>query len=237
MTQGSDSSPGPSGPSDDPSAASSDPYQRLGVTADASFEEVQQARQARLEEVGEDAMARSRVEAAYDSVLMDRLKERQQGRVSSAARNASQREQVTPPPSRPVLPALPNLPQLPAARIGPPSVASLPTLSLATDRERWFPLVAGGGLLLLLLFVPTASPELLLALATGVAVLNLQRRHGRFLQAVGVSFALLAVGLLLGSLLLGLVNPELPLGLPIGPLQLQSLPALLLLILGALLIA
>ena len=71
-----------------------DPYERLAIPADAPFDAVQAARDARLEEVGEDPMARSRVEAAYDAVLMDRLKERQQGRVSSAARSASQREQA-----------------------------------------------------------------------------------------------------------------------------------------------
>ena len=52
-----------------------DPYSRLGIAPDASFDAVQAAKQARLEEVGEDPLARSRIEAAYDAVLMDRLKE------------------------------------------------------------------------------------------------------------------------------------------------------------------
>jgi hypothetical protein len=43
--------------------------------------------------------------------------------------------------------------------------------------------------------------------------------------------------LLLGGLLAGALSPVLPLGLPLNPLQVQSLPALLLLIIGALLIA
>jgi len=86
--------------SDQPSPAAdpSGPYERLGVPADASFDAVQAAKLARLEEVGDDTMARSRIEAAYDAVLMERLKERQQGRVSSAAKSASQREQLAPPP-------------------------------------------------------------------------------------------------------------------------------------------
>jgi hypothetical protein len=233
MNKGSDQPPDPARRAAD----ASDPYERLGVPADASFDVVQAARKARLEEVGDDPMARSRIEAAYDSVLMDRLKERQQGKVSSAAHTASQREQATPPPSRPSLPALPPLPQLPGGhRLGAPRGAALPQFSLASGRERWLPLVGHGLLLVMLLALPTAAPELLLALAVGVTVLNLQRRNGRFLAAVGWSFALLVVGLLLGSLLLGAVNASLPLGLPIGPLQLQSLPALLLLLLGALFI-
>ena len=219
-------------------ADASDPYQRLGVAPDASFDTVQEAKLARLEEVGDDPMARSRIEAAYDAVLMDRLKERQQGRVSSAARTASQREQASPPPSRPALSALPSLPQLPPSRIPRPSLPSfsLPRLQLASGRELWFPLAADGALLLLLFVVPGAAPELLAALATGVTLLNLQRRTGRFLASVGWCFALLCVGLVFGGLLVSGLGASFAAGLPMSPLQIQSLPAILLLLLGALLI-
>jgi hypothetical protein len=47
---------------------------------------------------------------------------------------------------------------------------------------------------------------------------------------------LLSVGLVIGGLLLRLLDPSLPLGLPLDPQQVQSLPALVLLVLGALLI-
>jgi hypothetical protein len=231
MNHGSD----PPADSSRPAPDSSDPYQRLGIEHDAGFEAVQVARQTRLEEVGDDPMARSRIEAAYDAVLMDRLKERQQGRVSSAARSASQREQASPPPNRPLYPALPSLPSLPVARLGA-SASRLPTLTLATGREFWLPLVSLG-LLTVLLLLPNAAAEVLLSLAAITTVLNLQRRNGRFLAAVGWTLALLVVGLLLGSLLVGALPSSLPLGLPIAPVQLQSLPAMLLLLLGALLIA
>ena len=176
-----------------------------------------------------------RSEAAYDAILMDRLKERQQGRVSSAARSASQREQATPPP-RPVLPALGGMPQLPVSRLTP-KTPRLPALAWAQGRELWLPLVADGVLFLLLLLVPSATPELLLALATGVTLLNLQRRNGRFLAALGWSFALLFTGLVLGGLLVSVLNASLPFGLPLAATQVQGLPALLLLLVGALLIA
>jgi hypothetical protein len=211
-----------------------DPYARLGIEQDAGFEAVQAARDARLKEAGDDPLARSRVEAAYDAVLMDRLKERQQGRVSSAARTASQREQATPPPNRPVLPALPNLPALPANRLPRPEVR-LGSFSLATGRELWFPLVVHGSLTALLL-VSTAPPELLLALGSLATLLNLQRRRSRFLAALGWTFGMLGVGLILGSLLVGAVVTQLPVAFPLTPLQLQSLPALLLLLLAALLV-
>ena len=224
MTQRSDQS--------SPAADPSGPYERLGVPADAGFDEVQAAKLALLDEIGDDTMARSRIEAAYDAVLMERLKERQQGRVSSAAKSASQREQLAPPPPKLVVPALPQL-QLP--RVSAPQLR-LPGLALATGRELWFPLATSGALLLLLLLAPAFPPDLVLAFATAMAVINLQWRNRRFLPAVGWGFALLCAGLLVGSILAGALSNTLPLGLPLSLTQVQSLPALLLLLLGALLI-
>lgn len=236
MTQGSD----PSGGADQPGAPSSapSPYERLGIAADAGFDAVQAARQQRLDEVGDDPQARARIEAAYDAVLMDRLKDRQQGKVSSAALTASQREAgrspAQPPPARPSLPALPSLTALPRPALQAPTL-TLPSLSLAEGRDRWTTL-AGAAVLLAALLLAPASGELVLAAATVLTVLTLQRRSGRFLKAVGLSLLLLSAGLLLGGVLLSLIDPSLPLGLPLSPQQVQGLPALLLLALGALLI-
>ena len=70
-----------------------DPYFQLGLEPGASFEEVQQARDQRLSEVGDDPLAKARIEASYDALLMVSLKERQLGKVSNAAVNASKREE------------------------------------------------------------------------------------------------------------------------------------------------
>ena len=230
MNQGN--APDPAEPSQ---GSAVDPFQLLGIAVDASFDEVQAARQARLQEVETDPMARSKVEAAYDAILMNRLRERQQGRVSTAARSASQREQTSAtPPSRPAALPLPRFPQLSNDGASPRF-----SLESATGRELWFPLISIGGLTGLLLLLPVPPAELLLALGTLAALLNLQRRNGRFLPALGWSFALLSLGLVLGSLLPALLPASLPADLPLGDLalKLQSLPALLLLLLGALLIA
>jgi hypothetical protein len=209
------------------------PYERLGITPDASFDAVQQARNARLLEAGEDPLARSRVEAAYDAVLMDRLKERQQGKVSTAARSASVKEQQATPPPRLPLPAVPkvSLPRVSAANF------SAPSFSLLEGQDRWIALAGSGLLLTLLLLLPTPPAELLLALATALCVVCLQRRRRRFLAAVGWGFGLLTLGLTLGGLLVAIAQVDLPLGLPLDRLQVQSIPALLLLLLGSLLVA
>lgn len=228
MNQGPDSSSTGSQPS---------PYERLGIETGAGFEAVQAAKQARLDEVGENPQARSQIEAAYDAVLMDRLKERQQGKVSTAALNASAREAKAPPsasPARPSLPSLPKLAALPKPSLPKPS---LPALELAEGQQRWLPVGGFALLTLLLLLAPASSAELVLALSTLFSVVLLQRRSRRLLQAVGFSILLLSLGLGIGALLLQLLDPSLPLGLPLDAHQVQSLPALLLLLLGALLIA
>ena len=234
MTQGTDPTGGPAQP------GSLNPYERLGISPDASFDDVQAGKQARLSEVGEDPMSRARIEAAYDAVLMERLKDRQQGKVSTAALNASQREAAKPAAkpaaAKPVLPSLPSLPALPRPALNL-SAPALPRLALAEGRERWFPVAGGAVLLGILLLSPAANAELVLAFATVLTVVNLQRRLGRLLPAVGWSVLLLSAGLLLGGLLVSAIDPSLPLGLPLAPPQVQSLPALVLLVLGALLIA
>lgn len=234
MTQGTDPTGGPAQP------GSLNPYERLGISPDASFDAVQAAKQARLAEVGDDPMSRARIEAAYDAVLMDRLKERQQGKVSTAALNASQREAAKPAvksaASKPALPAMPSLPALPRPALNL-SAPALPRFALAEGRERWVPVAGGAILLAILLLTPAANAELVLAFGTVLTVVNLQRRLGRLLPAVGWSVLLLSLGLLVGGLLVSAIDPSLPLGLPLAPPQVQSLPALLLLLLGALLIA
>lgn len=232
MNHGNDPSPDPAHP---PQSAAQDPYQLLGVAVDASFDEIKAARDARVQEQAEDPISRSRVEAAYDTILMNRLRERQQGKISTAARSASQREQsMSSPTARPRPASLPRLPQLPTAGLARPAFR-MPGVQLASGRELWFPLVVFAALLLLLFVLQGPPAELLLSLGTLATLLNLQRRTGRFLASLGWSFTLLCLGLGLGAWLVTGLLPSL--ALPIALVQLQSLPALLLLLLGALLIA
>ncbi len=58
------------------------PYERLGIDIDASFEEIQAAKQRLQEEHHNDPESIDGIEAAYDSILMDRLKLRQEGKIS-----------------------------------------------------------------------------------------------------------------------------------------------------------
>ena len=57
------------------------PYEKLGVAESASFEEIQSTRDRLLRQYAGDVNKCSEVEASYDSVLMRRLKLRQEGKI------------------------------------------------------------------------------------------------------------------------------------------------------------
>ncbi|WP_404786125.1 CPP1-like family protein [Altericista sp. CCNU0014] len=58
------------------------PYVKLEVPEDASFEEIQSARDRLVERHPNDERARQEIEAAYDAILMDRLRKRQEGKIT-----------------------------------------------------------------------------------------------------------------------------------------------------------
>ena len=57
------------------------PYEQLGVTENSSFEEIQAAKKKLLEQHGNDSTVLEEVEIAYDSIIMDRLRLRQEGKI------------------------------------------------------------------------------------------------------------------------------------------------------------
>ncbi|MEG3437539.1 CPP1-like family protein [Pannus brasiliensis CCIBt3594] len=57
------------------------PYEQLGVTEEASFEEIQEAKQRLIQQYSNDGKILESIEAAYDAVIMDRLRMRQEGKI------------------------------------------------------------------------------------------------------------------------------------------------------------
>ena len=56
-------------------------YQQLGITEDASFEEIQAAKERLKQKNSNDQKVIENIEAAYDAILMDRLLLRQEGKI------------------------------------------------------------------------------------------------------------------------------------------------------------
>lgn len=221
-------------------SGSDDPYIRLGLSQDATFEQVQAAKARCIADVDGDDQARARVEAAYDAVLMARLRDRQQGQVSPAAATASQREEGV--ESAPLTgPSFPGTSVLQKIRTNLPD----PSQSLASLAPQWS-LVEGQGRIvrfiagiigLGLLVVSVASVQLVLALACIGVFLSQVRRGRRPLASLGWTLLALIVGLLVGSLFTIALSPTALQQLSINPAQIQALPAAVLLWLAALFLA
>ena len=221
-------------------SGSEDPYTRLGLSQDATFEQVQAAKARCIADVDGDDQARARVEAAYDAVLMARLRGRHQGQVSPAAATASQREEGVGSASL-TGPSFPGTSVLQKLRTNLPdpsqSLASLtPQWSLVEGQGRLVRVIAGiVGLGLLL--VSVASVQLVLALACIGVFLSQVRRGRRPLASLGWTLLALLVGLVVGSLFTTALSPTALQQLSITPAQIQALPAAVLLWLAALFLA
>lgn len=167
------------------------PYEQLGVTENASFDEIQGARNRLLEEHDADRKRVEAVEMAYDAVLMDRLRLRQEGRIKVPDRiRFPDRAEVRPVASAPKEPAR-QMPNWLRDSIDRPSRNELLWPSLLYGTLAGASILYGG-----------ASPSLLqlmLAGGVGAGLYFLNRKERRFGRSVLLAMAGLLLGLTVGT--------------------------------------
>lgn len=80
------------------------PYEQLGIPENATFDEIQTARNRLTQEYSNDPKRQEAIETAYDAILMERLRMRQEGRirVPEGIRFAEQRFSQAPPSPPPI---------------------------------------------------------------------------------------------------------------------------------------
>ncbi len=181
------------------------PYEKLGITADASFEEVQTARD-RLLATSAGETQRTAIESAYDAVLMERLRLRQEGKIK--------------------VPELIRFPERPSESL--PKLPMVPTAGAAVWKNWWHGLrdtpeqreliwsTGVFGVLSALSVLPKAAAsasgvlQLCLALGLGYSLYALNRKEKRFGRACLLSVIGLLVGLIMGSAVASTVHGVLP---------------------------
>ena len=214
---------------------SKDPYFILGINEGASFDDIQEAREKKLINAGEDQINKAKIEAAYDSLLMVSLKSRQLGNASNEARNASKKEDETKkvgeigPGS--LLTSLKNL-NLPKYEA---SISSfLPSLELPSGDGLKIRISIGILAFLLVLIVPSESVELILSVSTiGLFVSQIRRGRSIFPSLIWC-IILLSIGLLSGALLLGGAQSFIENTGSLSSDRFEAIPAVFLIWLGAL---
>jgi Protein CHAPERONE-LIKE PROTEIN OF POR1-like len=171
------------------------PYEQLGVTRDASFEEIQAAKQRVLAQVGGDRQLQDNIEAAYDAILMDRLKLRQQGKIQVP-------EGIRFPEKLPVT--------LPSFK--PPNLANSPSWFQDTfDRPDRSEILTTSGVYIVLgglALLPSLGNLLptLMALGTGFSLYFINKKQRRFKRALLGSLIALVVGTFVSSILVNYLN-------------------------------
>jgi len=170
------------------------PYQRLGVTETATFEEIQEAKTRLALQYQDNAQMLESVETAYDAVIMDRLRRRQEGRIKVPDRIRFP-EQIT---------------EYKQSSTSPATVSPSWLKNLLDNPSNTDILVPGGIYLALSALTVLASRESLLsflmAIASFTAVYFIYRKEKRFGRALLLSLVGLFVGVAIGSLVFSALN-------------------------------
>jgi hypothetical protein len=169
-------------------------YEQLGVKEDASFEEIQDAKTRLVQEHSGDRKRVEMIETAYDAILMERLRLRQEGKIK-VPEGIRFPEKVTAPPPTPA-PAPPQ--QAPAwlqRFIDTPSRSDI----------LWSAGIFGAlSVISVAATVGTAGSSLLqlaLAFGVGATLYFLNRKEHKFGRSLLLTLTSLIGGLILGALL------------------------------------
>ena len=216
---------------------SQDPYLILGINEGASFDAIQEARDKKLIEVGDDQITKAKIEAAYDSLLMVSLKSRQLGNASNEAINASKKEneakKVGDMAPGSLITRLKNL-NLPKYEASTSNF--LPSLELPSGQELNIRLSLGILAFLLVLIVPSDYVELILSVSTIGLFISQSRRGRPFFSSILWCILLLSIGLLSGALFLGGAQSFIDNSGSLSSDKFEAIPAVLLLWLGVIFI-
>ena len=168
------------------------PYEKLGVSEDASFDEIQDARNRLFEQHNGDAKRLETIEAAYDAILMDRLRMRQEGKIKVP-------ERIRFPEAR--VQSLPKESQTPREQ-------SPAWLQRMLDRPTPADVLLPGawylGLSAASVFYPATGDQVLqlaLVVGVGISIYFLNRKEGKFGRAVLLTLVGLIIGLIIGGLI------------------------------------
>jgi hypothetical protein len=171
------------------------PYERLGVTEDASFDEIQDAKGRLMQQHRGDQKLVEAVEAAYDAIIMDRLRMRQEGKIKVPERIRFPEKLSQSPPSFPQTPVN-NSPAWLQRLVDTPTPGDMlwPAVSF---------LLLGGVTIFYRTQEESSLLSLVLALGVACNIYFLNRKERQFGRAVLLTLAGLLIGVALGSFLGG----------------------------------
>ena len=175
------------------------PYEILGVSEGADFEDIQKARDIKVKEAGEDLLLKARIESSFDQLLMGSLKARQSGNVSFEAQNASKKEKQINKLINNDFPLLSKIKNL-NNNGNKSNEYSLPKITPPSFDNLSIKLSVGLLFLILLLISPDPYNRLLLSISTLILTYIQIKSGKRFISSLGWSVTFLSIGLIFGGL-------------------------------------
>ena len=174
------------------------PYEKLGVTENASFEEIQKAKNDLQQQYQDNPSVLESIEAAYDTIIMQRLRLRQEGKIKVP-------EKIRfPDKVNPVNPVV-KISQNPTTE----KISNwLTDLLDQPDLKE----VLLHGLIFLTLITISAfnkNPEtlpLLLTFGVGTAFVISYRKNSLFWRSVGITFITFVVSIFVANILAGIIS-------------------------------
>ncbi len=168
------------------------PYDKLGVKEDATFDEIQEARTRLVQQCSDDPELLEAVETAYDAILMERLRMRQEGKIKvpEGIRFAENLTQSSPKQSSAPVKQPPSWLQ---------RLQDSPSMT-----EILLPGILYLGLSFISVFYTAAATQvlqLLLVVGVGFSIYLLNRKEQKFGRAVLLTATGLITGLIGGGLI------------------------------------
>ena len=174
------------------------PYEVLGVKEGADFEDIQKARDIKVNEAGDDLILKAKIESSFDQLLMGSLKARQSGNVSFEAQNASKKEKQINSFTNNNFPLLSKIKNL--NNINKSNQYNVPKITAPSFDNLSIKLSFGLLFLILLLISPDSYNRLLLSLSTLILTYIQIKSGKRFISSLGWSVTFLSIGLIFGGL-------------------------------------
>lgn len=160
-------------------------YDTLGLDETSSFEEIQEAKERLMNKCGDDRKQKDAIEAAYDAILMERLRLRQEGKIKVPDRIRFAEE----------------VPEKPVAKSGGDEISGPAWMSDFLDTPSRNDVLLPAGVFGILAIVSLGAPSLALAIGVATSIYFLNRKEYRFWRAILLTVAGLTVGLSIGILI------------------------------------
>jgi len=175
------------------------PYEVLGIKEGANFEDIQKARDIKINEAGDDLLLKAKIESSFDQLLMGSLKARQLGNVSFEAKNASKKEKQINNLTNNKFPLLSKIKNL-NNNSNNSSEYNLPKITPPSFDNISIKLSVALLFLILLLISPDPYNRLLLSISTLILTYIQIKSGKRFISSLGWSVTFLSIGLIFGGL-------------------------------------